>query len=91
MLKKIDYFFLTIILLLFITGIVGVRWFNNMWFKERPNHFTFVYDLNLIDFEWAEGTYGGHFKPHAARLIPVRIEGMPNKFYLQFDTGSPLL
>jgi len=89
MIKKIGYFLITIILLLALAGFAGVRWFNNLWFKERPNHLVVTSDSNPFPFQWAEQTFGDYFEPHAAILIPLKIGNLPHKFYLQFDTGAP--
>lgn len=72
-----------------IGGILGIRYFNNMWFKERPNHLTFSFDDKPINFVWSETTYEDYIEKKDAILIPVQIQGYPNKFFFQFDTGSP--
>ena len=89
MIKKIGCALLVILLLLITAGIIGIRWFHNMWFKERPNHLTVTLDTTAIHFDWAEGRYGDYVEPHAAILIPVKMEDMPHNFCLQFDTGTP--
>ncbi len=72
-----------------ILGIAGIRWFNNMWFKDRPNHFSYTMESNPIHFDWATAAFGNYIEPQAAITIPVGIAGLPNKFYFQFDTGAP--
>ncbi len=89
MLKKICYFLITIILLLAIAGFLGVKWFNNLIFKERPNHLIYTLNSDFLKFQWAEETFGGYFEPHSAILIPVKVKGLSNRFYFQFDTGAP--
>lgn len=89
MAKKIVYFLGTILLLFAIATIVGIKWFNDLWFKEQPNYLTYTHDSHPINFEWASGTYGDFVEPHEALIIPLMISGIPFKFYLQFDTGAP--
>lgn len=87
--KKAASIFLVLLILFAIIGLIGIRHFNNLYFKEIPNYLTYSSDSKPIDFVWAEGVYGDYIETHAAMLIPVRIKGMPNKFYMQFDTGAP--
>jgi len=72
-----------------VAGLLGIRHFNNTWFKERPNYLTYSYDSKPIDFQWSNDTLGDYIEPHAAILVPMKIEGVLHKFYLQFDTGAP--
>jgi len=89
MVKKLSYFILILLLLFTIIGIFGVRWFHNMWFKETPVHLKYDISSKPIDFNWNTNTYGAYFEQHSSMLIPVKIKDLPNKFYFQFDTGSP--
>ena len=41
MIKIIGYFFLGLTLLLVVTITAGSIYFNNSWFKEKPNYLTF--------------------------------------------------
>lgn len=40
-------------------------------------------------FRWEEARFGERIEPHAALLLPVRIEGAPKTLYMQFDLGAP--
>jgi len=42
-----------------------------------------------MTFSWAGDSIGGHYEAQAAMIMPLKIEGLPHKFYMQFDTGSP--
>lgn len=88
--KKIILYSLGILVaLLLIAGIVAVRFMNNFLFRESPDYLTFSIDSTRIDLEWAEQDYGNYIEPHGAILIPIKLEGLPHKFYFQFDTGAP--
>lgn len=89
MLKKIGYVVLGLILLLIFLGTIGVKRFNNQWFKETPNYLSYSGEWRPINFDWVEGTYGDIQEPHDIIKVIVRIEGFPYKLYMQFDTGAP--
>lgn len=42
-----------------------------------------------FDFDWAPARFGDREEPHAAMLIPVRIEGCGKALFMQFDLGAP--
>ncbi|MEM7558911.1 MAG: hypothetical protein AAF394_07295 [Planctomycetota bacterium] len=75
---------------LFVFGIVaaigGFYYFKSQFFRETPNRLSFAGELQTIPFEWVSGKPD---EPHAAILIPVKVPGVPNQLYMQFDTGSP--
>lgn len=87
--KRIGYSLLVIILLFIVAGIIGIRNFNNSWFKDRPNYLTYTAEEKIMTFEWSEETYGEYTEPHVAMLVPVKFKGLSQQFYFQFDTGSP--
>lgn len=89
MLKKIGYAFLILIIIFIVIAAFGVRQFNNSWFADRPNYLSYTSEAKPIDFRWAGGPIGDHVEAHYAIVIPVKIKGLSNKFYFQFDTGSP--
>lgn len=76
-------------LLLVIAGMIGIKYFNNLWFKDTPNYLIYSSEAKPMDFRWSSNTYGDYFEPHEAILIPVKIKGILNPLYFQFDTGAP--
>ena len=75
---------------LFVLGIVGAiggfYYFKSQFFRDTPNRLSFQGELHTIPFEWVSGKPN---EPHAAILIAVKVPGVPNQLYMQFDTGSP--
>ncbi|MEL6673271.1 MAG: hypothetical protein AAFR61_13800 [Bacteroidota bacterium] len=88
--KILLYFFLGLLLLLIIGGIVGARYIQNQWFRDRPNYVSLTASGAPIPFAWDTTQYPDHVELHDAMRVPVRIPGLPFKFYMQWDTGSPL-
>ena len=88
-LKGIGYFLLMILLLVITVGCFGIRKFNNSFFKERSDHLMYTSQPKPIQFDWVNDTIDNYFETHIAITIPVRIEGLPHQFYVQFDTGVP--
>lgn len=41
-----------------------------------------------LAFVWQESAFGDRIEPHAALLIPVRVEGLDKTLYMQFDLGA---
>ncbi|MEM1219763.1 MAG: hypothetical protein AAGH79_12670 [Bacteroidota bacterium] len=76
-------------LLVVIGGLLGVRYFHNLWFQDKPNYFVHSESSNFVPFLWSSGTYGDYEEPQDAIMIPVQIRGFDIPFYLQFDTGAP--
>ena len=76
-------------LLAVIGGLLGVRYFHNLWFQEKPNHLVQSVDSNKVAFTWSSGSYGDYEEPQDAMLIPVQVAGFNVPLYLQFDTGAP--
>lgn len=89
MLKKIFYSVIAILLVLLIAGVVGIKYIERNWFKERPQNLSYTSDTKPIKFCWSSGSYGDYTEIHNAILIPVKLEGFSQRFYLQFDTGAP--
>lgn len=46
-------------------------------------------DGREFEFQWVEARFGDRIEPHAALIVPVRIEGAPKTLYMQFDLGAP--
>lgn len=44
---------------------------------------------HAIPFIWLGDSVSGKWEPHAALLIPVRLQNCPKQFYMQFDLGAP--
>jgi hypothetical protein len=54
-----------------------------------PNHLVLPVADQRIPFTWQGDSLGNTWNPHAAQLIPVKLENCPRPFYMQFDLGSP--
>jgi len=89
LLKIIGYALLVLLTLTVAAGFIGMRKFNNALFKDRPNHLVYTYESKPIHFDWANDSVGDYFESYTAMMIPLKIEGIPHKFYFQFDTGAP--
>ncbi|MEL7122364.1 MAG: hypothetical protein AAFO07_23160 [Bacteroidota bacterium] len=88
--KKIFLYTLAGLLLLVIAGgIIGIQYFKNDWFKERPNYIIFQHVNPSVAFKWGKHKYENYTEPHDAMIVPIKIKGLPHQFYMQFDTGSP--
>lgn len=87
--KYIKYILVTLLVLLIIGGFIGVRKFNGSLFGEKPNLLTYTSDSKPIAFDWANDSIGNYYETQVAMVIPLKIEGLPHKLYMQFDTGSP--
>ncbi len=44
---------------------------------------------SAISFEWQGDSVHAKWEAHAAMIVPVKLEGCPRTFYMQFDLGSP--
>ncbi|HEX6431056.1 MAG TPA: hypothetical protein VF008_25375 [Niastella sp.] len=42
-----------------------------------------------VPFIWKGDSINGQWENYAAMLIPVKLEGCPKQFYMQFDVGAP--
>jgi len=42
-----------------------------------------------VPFIWKGDSINGQWEQHAAMLVPVKLEGCPKQFYMQFDLGAP--
>lgn len=89
MLKVIGYVLLGIVVVVSIGATVIVSKFNNRFFKDKPNYLAYSYSSETIRFQWARQQFEDHLEPHSAVMMPVIIDGIPRKFYFQFDTGAP--
>lgn len=79
--KKIGFIFLA---LLVISAIGGYLFFENK-FTPPPNYLTLSTSSNNVEITWAASKNS----PKAAILLPIKFDGIPERFYMQFDTGSP--
>lgn len=66
-------------------SLVGGYFYFNQKFTPPDNHLNVAGMAENITLSWdtAEGN------SHAAVLLPVRIKGIDNVFYMQLDSGSP--
>jgi hypothetical protein len=42
-----------------------------------------------VPFKWKGDSINGQWENYAAMLIPVKLDGCPKQFYMQFDLGVP--
>ena len=87
--KKIFIAFGILFLLLTGAAAYGIHIFNTSWFKEKPQYVSLKNDRTAFDFHFSAGEYGATIEAHDLIKVPVRIKGVPQRFYLQWDTGSP--
>ena len=87
--KKLFYILLVLLSLLIIVFSIGIRKFNTVLFKEKPNYLTYTSEEKAIEFRWVDDSIGNYVETKAAIIIPLKIKGLSHKFYMQFDTGSP--
>lgn len=88
--KKTLFFLLLAFLVFSAIGLIGgIHYVKHQFFLERPSSVTFQGDLKSIPFQWSAASFGEHSETHFAMLIQVSIPDVANKFYMQFDTGSP--
>ena len=89
MIKKIGYIILVIFSLFIAAAFIGMIKFHNAIFKEKPNYLRYTYEPKPITFNWVNDTIEAYVETKIAMVIPLKIEGLSHKFYVQFDTGSP--
>lgn len=82
--KILKFIALGIIGLLLLLGI-GAYVFIKKNFTPDPNYLELSETSNEIPIKWI----ASKDSPIAALLLPIQFEGIPDTFYLQFDTGSP--
>ena len=87
--RKLLYILFGVVALLALGVFTGIQYFKSQWYRDRPNRLVIEGGLHPVPFEWSAVRYGDYMEPHNAILIPASIPGLKNKFYLQFDTGSP--
>lgn len=63
------------------------------WFclaQEMPSSQLTLSDKHFnVSFIWKNDSINGQWENYAAMLIPVKLEGCPKQFYMQFDLGAP--
>jgi len=64
---------------------IGAYFFFKKAFTPEPNHLELTESSGFIPIQWAKSKHSDI----AALLLPITIEGVPDTFYLQFDTGAP--
>ncbi len=89
LLRRLLYGLLFLILLGAVGVFGAVEYAKYRLFQDTPNRLAFEGDLHSVPFEWSAHEMESYSEPHGAILIPVSVPGIANKFYMQFDTGSP--
>ena len=87
-LKRLLYVSLFLVLLAVAGTFGAIEYAKYRLFSDTPNTLAFEGEFHSVPFEWSTDKSEGYDEPHAAILIPVSIPELPNKFYMQFDTGS---
>lgn len=87
--KKIGYIVLALVTLIIIGSAGGLYYFNQQWFKERPNYLKLEFEPSSIRFEWDKDTHNEYTELHSAMLVPVKLQGIRQICYMQFVTGAP--
>lgn len=87
--KIISYSLLGILGIVLILGFIGIRKFNNSFFKDRPAYLEFSHQEQPIDFQWTNQTIDEHVESQVAMLIPVSSNNLEHRLHFQFDTGAP--
>jgi hypothetical protein len=75
---------LTVIVLLVISSVGGYFYFNNK-FTPPENYLTVKGVSEKIPLKWISSENN----PNVAILLPVKLEGISQPFYMQLDFGSP--
>ncbi len=70
--------------LLVVVVIGGYIYFKRA-FTPEPNHLELTETSNFVPITWSKSKQSDI----AALLLPITFEGIPDTFYLQFDTGAP--
>ena len=87
--KKIGYIVLGLLIIVIILGVIGIRKFNNTYFKDRIAYLEFQHEPQPIDFEWTNQKIDGHVESQVAMLVPIQVGDLEHHLYMQFDTGAP--
>lgn len=70
-----------LLIVLFIGGFL----FFKKKFTPEPNYLELTESSNFVPIKWAKSKQS----EIAGLMLPIKFEGIPRTFYLQFDTGSP--
>ncbi|MEQ8423266.1 MAG: hypothetical protein RIA63_01060, partial [Cyclobacteriaceae bacterium] len=73
------------LLILLLVFLLGGYVFFEVKFTPPPNYLTLSSSNANIPITWTASKHS----EIASLLLPVKIDGVPNQFYMQFDTGSP--
>ena len=88
-LRRSAYALSVVIVLAIVGAWCAFQYFKSEFFRDQPNTLVFQGELHPVPFRWSADKSEAYTEPHGAILIPVRIPGISNKLYMQFDTGSP--
>lgn len=70
---------------LIVVGAVGAYFYFKKAFKPDPNYLELTEASGAVPIEWAKSKNSDI----AAMYLPIQFPGVPDTFYLQFDTGAP--
>ena len=87
--KFIGYTLLSLLVLTLILGFVGIKKFNNKYFKETPAYVEIAHQSELLSFKWSNQKIDNYIEKQVAMLIPVQIGDLEHNLNMQFDTGAP--
>ena len=85
MLKRILKLLLLAILFIIISGFLYLKYF---FFKPSANQLLLQNTNITIPFVWESDTSNNIIQLYAAMLLPVKLNGCPKTFYMQFDLGA---
>ncbi len=70
--------------LIIVIAIGGYLFFKKA-FTPEPNYLEMTESSNFVSIRWVKSKQSDI----AGLLLPIKIEGIPHTFYMQFDTGAP--
>ncbi|MBX2873613.1 MAG: hypothetical protein KTR30_15975 [Saprospiraceae bacterium] len=70
---------------LIIVGAIGAYFFFKKAFTPDPNYLELTESSGAVPIQWVKSKDSDF----AAMYLPIQFEGVPDTFYLQFDTGAP--
>lgn len=70
---------------LIVIGTIGAYFYFKKAFTPDPNYLELTESSGAVPIQWAKSKNSDI----AAMYLPIQFPGVPDTFYLQFDTGAP--